>query len=49
MSQLPPTKRRPLTEQDAVDFLDAVNRQFTEAPQYYDKFLDIMKDYREKR
>ncbi|KAJ7597424.1 hypothetical protein C8J56DRAFT_920036 [Mycena floridula] len=37
---------RPLNVTDALSYLDAVKVQFQEKPEVYNKFLDIMKDFK---
>ena len=37
---------RPLNVSDALSYLDSVKAQFSEQPEVYDKFLDIMKDFK---
>ena len=37
---------RPLNVTDALSYLDAVKTQFTEQPDVYNNFLDIMKDFK---
>jgi histone deacetylase complex regulatory component SIN3 len=39
-------QRRRLEEIDALRYLDAVQRRFKEAPEYYDRFLDAMTDHK---
>lgn len=37
---------RPLNVSDALGYLDQVKMQFSERPDVYNKFLDIMKDFK---
>ncbi len=37
---------RPLKVTDALSYLDSVKLEFAEQPEVYNKFLDIMKDFR---
>lgn len=37
---------RPLNVSDALSYLDQVKMQFSERPDVYNKFLDIMKDFK---
>ena len=37
---------RPLNVSDALSYLDSVKAQFAEQPEVYNKFLDIMKDFK---
>lgn len=37
---------RPLNVTDALSYLDAVKTQFTDRPDVYNHFLDIMKDFK---
>jgi paired amphipathic helix protein Sin3a len=37
---------RPLNVKDALSYLDQVKVQFSEHPEVYNKFLDIMKDFK---
>ena len=37
---------RPLNVTDALTYLDAVKTQFTDLPDVYNNFLDIMKDFK---
>ena len=37
---------RALNVTDALSYLDAVKTQFTEQPDVYNNFLDIMKDFK---
>ncbi|PCH34038.1 hypothetical protein WOLCODRAFT_94711 [Wolfiporia cocos MD-104 SS10] len=41
-----PDSNRPLNVTDALSYLDAVKVQFTEQPDVYNHFLDIMKDFK---
>lgn len=44
---LPATNHdRPLNVNDALSYLDKVKDQFSEAPEVYNRFLDIMKDFK---
>lgn len=47
-AQLPETSR-PLNVTDALSYLDAVKHQFSEKPEVYNKFLDIMKDFKSQQ
>ncbi|KAJ4485722.1 hypothetical protein J3R30DRAFT_3441510 [Lentinula aciculospora] len=40
---------RPLNVTDALSYLDAVKLQFAEKPEVYNKFLDIMKDFKSQQ
>lgn len=40
---------RPLNVKDALTYLDQVKVQFQERPDVYNKFLDIMKDFKSQR
>ncbi|KAJ3731949.1 hypothetical protein DFJ43DRAFT_1076534 [Lentinula guzmanii] len=40
---------RPLNVTDALSYLDAVKHQFSEKPEVYNKFLDIMKDFKSQQ
>ena len=48
--ELPPAPEspRPLNVSDALNYLDAVKRQFAEEPRVYSNFLDIMKGFKDK-
>ena len=37
---------RPLNVSDALSYLDSVKLQFADQPEVYNKFLDIMKDFK---
>ena len=37
---------RPLNVKDALTYLDQVKIQFADQPEIYNKFLDIMKDFK---
>ena len=37
---------RPLNVSDALSYLDSVKAQFAKQPEVYNKFLDIMKDFK---
>jgi len=37
---------RPLNVKDALSYLDQVKLQFADQPDVYNKFLDIMKDFK---
>lgn len=37
---------RPLNVSDALSYLDAVKIQFQDQPEVYNRFLDIMKDFK---
>ncbi|KAI0659327.1 paired amphipathic helix, partial [Cubamyces menziesii] len=39
---------RPLNRSDALNYLDQVKMQFSERPDVYNKFLDIMKDFKSR-
>ncbi|KAJ7217852.1 paired amphipathic helix [Mycena pura] len=41
-----PDAQRPLNVSDALSYLDAVRNQFSAQPEMYNRFLDIMKDYK---
>lgn len=41
-----PESGRPLNVTDALSYLDAVKVQFSEKPEVYNRFLDIMKDFK---
>lgn len=41
-----PEVGRPLNVTDALSYLDAVKNQFSENPDVYNNFLDIMKDFK---
>jgi paired amphipathic helix protein Sin3a len=43
------TSYRPLNVKDALTYLDQVKVQFQERPDVYNKFLDIMKDFKSQR
>ncbi|KAF9059889.1 hypothetical protein BDP27DRAFT_1385647 [Rhodocollybia butyracea] len=45
----PPEISRPLNVTDALSYLDAVKHQFSEKPEVYNKFLDIMKDFKSQQ
>lgn len=42
----PPGAVRPLNVSDALGYLDAVKTQFQDKPDVYNRFLDIMKDFK---
>lgn len=44
-----PESARPLNVTDALSYLDAVKHQFSEKPEVYNKFLDIMKDFKSQQ
>jgi hypothetical protein len=49
MSSSPPpgsSDARPLNVTDALGYLDSVKMQFTDEPNVYNKFLDIMKEFK---
>jgi paired amphipathic helix protein Sin3a len=48
-SQRSPESSRPLNVTDALSYLDAVKNQFQERPEVYNKFLDIMKDFKSQQ
>ncbi|KAJ7916173.1 paired amphipathic helix, partial [Mycena leptocephala] len=39
---------RPLNVTDALGYLDAIKSQFADQPEVYNRFLDIMKDFKSK-
>lgn len=41
-----PETARPLNVTDALSYLDAVKNQFQNQPEVYNRFLDIMKDFK---
>lgn len=41
-----PNGYRPLNVKDALTYLDQVKIQFSDQPEIYNKFLDIMKDFK---
>jgi paired amphipathic helix protein Sin3a len=43
------TSYRPLNVKDALTYLDQVKVQFQDRPDVYNKFLDIMKDFKSQR
>jgi len=43
---LVPEMARPLNVTDALSYLDEVKIQFSERPEVYNQFLDIMKDFK---
>lgn len=43
------TSNRPLNVTDALTYLDAVKNQFGDQPEVYNKFLDIMKDFKSQK
>jgi hypothetical protein len=43
------TSYRPLNVKDALTYLDLVKVQFQDRPDVYNKFLDIMKDFKSQR
>jgi hypothetical protein len=43
------TGERPLNVTDALSYLDAVKHQFSERPDVYNRFLDIMKDFKSQQ
>lgn len=45
-SRMSPEGGRPLNVTDALGYLDAVKKQFEDRPDVYNKFLDIMKDFK---
>lgn len=45
-AQRSPDNSRPLNVTDALSYLDAVKVQFQDKPEVYNKFLDIMKDFK---
>lgn len=45
-AQRSPEMGRPLNVTDALSYLDAVKVQFQEKPEVYNRFLDIMKDFK---
>ncbi len=44
--QQPGSADRQLNVNDALTYLDSVKAQFAEQPEVYNKFLDIMKDFK---
>ncbi len=40
---------RPLNVKDALSYLDQVKVQFSDQPEVYNRFLDIMKDFKSQR
>lgn len=40
---------RPLNVGDALTYLDSVKKQFSDSPGVYNRFLDIMKDFKNQR
>ncbi|KAG7099673.1 hypothetical protein E1B28_001498 [Marasmius oreades] len=44
-----PDAGRPLNVTDALSYLDAVKNQFQDRPEVYNKFLDIMKDFKSQQ
>ncbi|KAF9270675.1 hypothetical protein L218DRAFT_952760 [Marasmius fiardii PR-910] len=44
-----PDVGRPLNVTDALSYLDAVKNQFQDRPEVYNKFLDIMKDFKSQQ
>ncbi|KAJ3778271.1 hypothetical protein FB446DRAFT_658434 [Lentinula raphanica] len=48
-AQLTEMSNRPLNVTDALSYLDAVKHQFAEKPEVYNKFLDIMKDFKSQQ
>jgi paired amphipathic helix protein Sin3a len=46
---IPPEMSRPLNVTDALSYLDAVKIQFSERPEVYNQFLDIMKDFKSQK
>ena len=40
---------RPLNVKDALSYLDQVKIQFSDQPEVYNRFLDIMKDFKSQR
>ncbi|THV01430.1 hypothetical protein K435DRAFT_655423 [Dendrothele bispora CBS 962.96] len=47
--QRSPETSRPLNVTDALSYLDAVKIQFQDKPEVYNKFLDIMKDFKSQQ
>lgn len=45
-SRKSPEVGRPLNVTDALSYLDAVKNQFHDQPEVYNRFLDIMKDFK---
>lgn len=45
-AQASPEMNRALNVTDALSYLDAVKVQFNEKPEVYNRFLDIMKDFK---
>ena len=42
----PSSPERPLNVTDALSYLDSVKIQFQDRPDVYNRFLDIMKDFK---
>jgi paired amphipathic helix protein Sin3a len=47
--QDPSAGYRPLNVKDALSYLDQVKLQFQDQPEVYNRFLDIMKDFKAQR
>jgi paired amphipathic helix protein Sin3a len=39
---------RPLNVRDALSYLEMVKKQFQDQPEVYNRFLDIMKDFKQQ-
>jgi hypothetical protein len=48
-AQTSPDTWRPLNVTDALGYLDAVKSEFSEKPEVYNNFLDIMKDFKSQQ
>jgi paired amphipathic helix protein Sin3a len=42
----PPPEARPLNVKDALSYLDMVKMKFSDNPDVYNRFLDVMKDFK---
>ena len=42
-------KVQPFSVTDAISYVNSVKLQFAEQPEVYDKFLDVLKDFRNQR
>lgn len=47
--EISPTAYRTLNQKDALLYLDRVKYKFADQPEIYNRFLDIMKDFKSKR
>ncbi|KAJ6584994.1 paired amphipathic helix [Mycena capillaripes] len=47
-SSTSPGTARPLNVTDALSYLDAVKKQFKNQPEVYNRFLDVMKDFKDQ-